>query len=152
MDLKTQNSRITTIIARQLTDWLSGQVIWDRSRVPCRFSGRFEDGGFSMKMIMKICSNLYWRMKMWRNQISGLLKSEDYRLPHLMKMNIAFLKLLKTKDLKTPLKNMKKMKTMSCAGSPRSACFVNKMKPCFIYTTFAKARLTQLTATLTLTW
>ena len=29
--LETQNSRITTIIAVQLNDWLSGQVIWDRS-------------------------------------------------------------------------------------------------------------------------
>ena len=35
-----------------------------------------------------------------------------------MKMKIAFLKLLKTEDLKTPLKNVKKMKTMSCAGAP----------------------------------
>ena len=33
-------------------------------------------------------------------------------------MKIAFLKLLKTEDLKTPLENVKKMKTMSCAGSP----------------------------------
>ena len=56
---------------------------------------------------MKICSNLHWRMKMWRTQISGLLKNEDYRLPHLLKMKIAFLKLLKTEDLKTPLKNVK---------------------------------------------
>ena len=53
-----------------------------------------------------------------KNPNSGLLKNEDYQLPHLLKMKIAFLKLLKTEDLKTPLKNVKKMKTMSCAGSP----------------------------------
>ena len=35
-------------------------------------------------------------------------------------MKIAFLKLLRTEDLKTPLKNVKKMKTMLCAGSPKS--------------------------------
>ena len=74
---------------------------------PCGFSGRFEDGSFSMKAKMKICSNLHWRMKMWRSQISGLLKNEDYQL---------------TEDLKTRLKNVKKMKTMSCAGSPTYFC------------------------------
>mgnify|MGYP001796337641 CR=1 FL=1 len=67
---------------------------------------------------MKICSNLHWRMKMWRTQISGLLKNDDYQLLHLLNMKIAFLKLLKTEDLKTPLKDVKKMKTVSCAGSP----------------------------------
>ena len=67
---------------------------------------------------MKICSHLHWRMKMWRTQISGLLKNEDYQLPHLLNMKIAFLKLLKTEDSKTRLRNVKKMKTMSCAGSP----------------------------------
>ena len=60
-------------------------------------------------------------MKMWRTQISGLLKNEDNQLPHLLKMKTAFLKLLKTKDLKTPLKIVKKMKTMSCTGSPSYA-------------------------------
>ena len=29
---------------------------------------------------MKTCSNLHWRMKMWRTQISGLLKNEDYQI------------------------------------------------------------------------
>ena len=43
-------------------------------------------------------------MKMWRTQISDLLKNEDYQLSHLLKMKIAFLKLLKTEDLKTHLK------------------------------------------------
>ena len=81
---------------------------------PCGFSGRFEDGSFGMKTKMKIFSNLHWRMKMWRAQISGLLKNEDYQLPHSLKMKIAFLKLLKSEDLKTPLKNVKKMKTMVC--------------------------------------
>ena len=57
-------------------------------------------------------------MKMRKTQISVLLKNEDYRLPHLLKMKIAFLKLLKTEDLKTLRKNVMKMKTMSCAGSP----------------------------------
>ena len=41
------------------------------------------------------------------------------QLPHLLKMKIAFVKLLKTEDLKTSLKNVNKMKTMSCAGSPK---------------------------------
>ena len=58
---------------------------------------------------------------MRRTQISGLLKNEDYRLPHLLKMKIAFSKLLKTEDLKTLCKNVMKMKTMSWAGSPNSA-------------------------------
>ena len=72
---------------------------------------------------MKICSNLHWRMKMWRTQISGLLKNEDYQLPHLLKMKIVFLKALKTEDLKTPLKKMCRkwrpchVQYMSCAGS-----------------------------------
>ena len=56
-------------------------------------------------------------MKMWRTQISGFLKNEDYKLPQLLKMKIAFLKLLKTEELKTHIKNVKKMKTMLCAGS-----------------------------------
>ena len=82
---------------------------------PWGFFRRFEDGSYSMKANMKICSNLHWRMKMQRIQISDLLKNEDYQLPQ---MKIAFLKLLKTEDLKTPLKTVKKMKTMSCAESP----------------------------------
>ena len=56
-------------------------------------------------------------MKMQRIQISDLLKNEDYQFAHLLKMKIAISKLLKTEDLKTPLKTVKKMKTMSCAGS-----------------------------------
>ena len=96
-----------------------GIVHMNKVGAPCGFSGRFEDHSFSMKTKMKICSNIHWRMKMWRTQISGLLKNEDYQLPHSLKMNIAFLKLLKTEDLKTPLENVKKMKTMSCAGSPK---------------------------------
>ena len=88
----------------------------NKQGAPCGFSGRFEDGSFSMKMKMKIFSNLHWR-------ISGFLKSEDYQLPQLLKMRIAFLKLLKTEDLKTPYKNVKKMNTMSCAGSPKQKTF-----------------------------
>ena len=45
-------------------------------------------------------------------------KNEDETLPHLLKMKIAFRKMLKTEDLKSPVKDAKKMKTMSCAGSP----------------------------------
>ena len=70
---------------------------------------------FCMEPKMKSCSNLHWRMKMWRIQTSGLLKNEDYKLPNLVvKMKIAFLNLLKIEDLKTSNKNVKKMKTMSC--------------------------------------
>ena len=94
-------------------------IFW--AGAPCGLSGRFEYGSLSMKTKMKIFSNLHWRMKMWRTQISGLLKNEDYQLPHLLKMKIAFLKLLKTEDLKTSLKNVRKVKTMSCAGSPWAA-------------------------------
>ena len=57
---------------------------------------------------------------MRRTQISGLLKNEDYKLPQLLKTKIAFLKLLKTEELKTHIKNVKKRKTMSCAGSPKN--------------------------------
>ena len=35
--------------------------------------------------------------------MSGLLKNEDYQLPSMLKIKIAFSKLLKTEDLKTPL-------------------------------------------------
>ena len=35
----------------------------------CGFSGRFEDPDLSWKMKMKICSNLHWRLKMWKNSI-----------------------------------------------------------------------------------
>ena len=38
-------------------------------------------------------------------------------------MKIAFLNLLKTENLKTPLKNVKKMKTMLCAESPNNRKF-----------------------------
>ena len=105
---------VQDITSSEVSDFLVTKV-----GARCGFSGRFEDGSFSMKTKMKICSNLHWRMKMWRTQISGLLKNEDYQLPHLLKMKIAFLKLLKTEDLKTPLKNVKKVKIMSCAGSPK---------------------------------
>ena len=45
-------------------------------------------------------------------------KNEDETLPHLLKMKIAFWKMLKTEDLKSAVKDAKKMKTVSCAGSP----------------------------------
>ena len=67
---------------------------------------------------MKIYSSLHLRMKMvWRTQIFGLLKNEDYQLPHLLKMNIAYLKLLETEDLKPPFINLKKMETTPCEGA-----------------------------------
>ena len=92
---------------------------------------------FCMEPKMKICSNLHWRMKMWRIQTSSLLKNEDYKLPNLVvKMKIAILKLLKIEDLKTSFKNVKKMKTISCAGSPSSVVswlVVNDDKGCLPY-------------------
>ena len=54
----------------------------------------------------------------------------------MVKMNIAFLKLLKIEDLKTSFKNVKKMKTISCAGSPSSVVswfVVNDDKGCLPY-------------------
>ena len=45
-------------------------------------------------------------------------KNEDKTLPHLLKMKIAFWKMLKTEDLKSTVKDAKKMKTVSCARSP----------------------------------
>ena len=98
---------------------------------PCGFSGRFEDANLSLKTEMKICSNLHWKMKMWKTQFSAILKNEDVKnlifcvlknedktLPHLLKMKNAFWKKLKTEDLKNPVKYVKKMKTASFAGSP----------------------------------
>ena len=106
-----------------IIDWLIGlfvmfNCLFFGAPTPSRFSGKFEDCSFRMKTKMKICPNLHWRIKVWRTQISGLLKNEDYNLPHLLKRKIAFLELLKTEDLKSSIKNVKKMKTMSCAGSP----------------------------------
>ena len=75
---------------------------------------------------MKICSNLHWRMKMWRTQFSSMLRNEDEFLPHLLKMKNAFWKKLKTEDLKSPVKYVKKMKTTSCAGSPYHICMLTK--------------------------
>ena len=48
--------------------------------------------------------------------MSGLLKNEDYQLPHMLKMKIAFSKLLKTKDLKTPLLGV--VDKTSCLTAP----------------------------------
>ena len=75
---------------------------------------------------MKICSNLHWRMKMWRTQFSSMLKNEDEFLPHLLKMKNAFWKKLKTEDLKSSVKYVKKMKTTLCAGSPYHICMLTK--------------------------
>ena len=46
---------------------------------PCGFSGRFENGNYSLQTKMKISFTLYWRMKMWRTQFSQMLKSEDHK-------------------------------------------------------------------------
>ena len=43
---------------------------------------------------------------------------EDHKLPYLLKMKIAFLKLFEIEDLKLPHKNVTKMKTELFAGSP----------------------------------
>ena len=47
-----------------------------------------------------------------------MLKNEDNNFQKLLKLKIAFSKFLKNKDLKNPLKIVKKMKTALCAGSP----------------------------------
>ena len=78
---------------------------------------------------------LAWRLR-WRNvptyiekwRCEGPKYLACWRMkiinrPHLLKMKIAFLKLSNTEDLKNALKNVKKVKTMSCAGSP-----IQKMK------------------------
>ena len=53
-----------------------------------------------------------------KNSFSCMLKNEDKTLPHLLKMKASLLKMLKTEDLMTPVKDAKKMKTASRAGSP----------------------------------
>ena len=99
-------SDFNVYVFRSVYDFAEDKVCDFIIGAPCRFSGRLEDGSFSMKTKMKICSksNLHWRMKKWRTRISGLLKNEDSQLPYLLKMKIVFLKALKTEDLKTPLK------------------------------------------------
>ena len=47
-----------------------------------------------------------------------MLKNEDRKLQLLLKMKIAFQKLVKTEDLKTSRKVVKKKKSTLCAGSP----------------------------------
>ena len=47
-----------------------------------------------------------------------MLKNEDDNFQNLLKLKIAFSKLLKNEDLKNLLKIVKKMKTLLCAGSP----------------------------------
>ena len=79
---------------------------------------RFEDGSFSMKTKVKIRSNVHSRMKMWRTRLYGLLNSEDYKLSHMSRMTTAFWKLVKTDNLKIPITKKRKMKTLTCTGSP----------------------------------
>ena len=86
---------------------------------PCGFFGRFEGRQFQHEDEGEDpFQPLHWRMKMWRTHLSGLLKSEDYKLSHMSKMKTAFWKLVKTEDLKIPIKNEKKMKTPTFVGSP----------------------------------
>ena len=59
-------------------------------------------------------------------------------------MKSAFSKLLKTEDLKTPLKKRKKMKTMSCAGSPITVWYM--------YLSLAKTQNTPYTGGSNLMW
>ena len=63
------------------------------------FSLAHNEKHFFIRMIMMPIQVLKKRMKMWGTQMSGLLKNEDYELPLLLKMKIAFLKLLRTEDL-----------------------------------------------------
>ena len=63
-----------------------------------------------------------------KNSFSCMLKNEDKTLPHLLKTKTSLLKMLKTDDLKIPVKDAEKMKTVSCAGSPiyfylKTLCF-----------------------------
>ena len=120
--------KIQWYILDRLTDWLPFIGVVEIG-APCGFSGRFEDGSFSMMTKMKICNNLHWRMKMWRTQISGLLKNEYYRL----KMKIAFIKLLKTEELKTCLKIVKKVKIMLWGSTIRLSSKLIKIKITAVY-------------------
>ena len=53
-----------------------------------------------------------------------MLKNEDKALPHFLKMKIAFGKILKTEDLKSPVEDGDKMNTALCAGSPYFAYYL----------------------------
>ena len=62
-----------------------------------------------------------------------MLKNEDKTLPHLLKMKNAFWKKLKTEDLKSPVKYVKKMKTASCAGSPKNNTYVKTISSVVVF-------------------
>ena len=64
---------------------------------------------------LKFGFNIHWRMKMWRTQFDCMLMNEDQTLPNLLKTKVAFWKVLKTENMKSPVK---KTKTTPCAGSP----------------------------------
>ena len=84
---------------------------------PCGFSRRFEDGIDSLRTKMKISLILSWRTKIWRTQLSHMLKKENHKLPYLLKMKTAFPKLLKTEDLKIPTKLWRKWGPLRVQGA-----------------------------------
>ena len=55
---------------------------------------------------------------MRRTQKSSFLNNEDFKLLHFIRTKIAFLKLWKIGGFETSIKNVKKMKAISCARSP----------------------------------
>ena len=110
---------VTPVFCWHVANTPIAQLTVTGSRAPCGFSRRFEDVVLTWRRRWRFVPTYIKEWRLWRTQISGLLKNEDYQLPHLLKVKIAFSKLLKTEDLKTPLKNVKKMKTVLCAESPR---------------------------------
>ena len=77
---------------------------------------KIEAANFSCRRSrLKFCFNIHWRMKMWRTQFDCMLMNEDQALPNLLKTKVAFWKVLKTENMKSPVK---KTKTTPCAGSP----------------------------------
>lgn len=64
--------------------------------------------------------NIGGNMSNWSNSCMVKNKDQIPTIPDLIKMYIRFSKLLKPDNLKIPIDNAKKMKTISCAGSPHT--------------------------------
>ena len=60
----------------------------------------------------EVSMTLHWRLKMWRPQISFMLKIEDYHFLNLFKRKILFSKFLKNEDLKILTKLWRKWRPL----------------------------------------
>ena len=86
---------------------------------PCRFSVRFEDAIFSLKTNMKICSNLQWRLNVWRTEFCSGWRMKIKHC-HVVADKDCVMKNVEDQRFEEPFYRWEENETLAFVGSPQN--------------------------------